>query len=232
MLFSPQIPLQLEPRRDSRFEDFVPGPNAAVLEAVRGVLDDPGSSLFLSGPESSGKTHLLNALCHAMRDSGRTAFYAGLKNMPAESQGTLEGLEGLDLVCVDDLHAVAGDTAWEAALFHLFNRIRELNGKLVVTSRARLSALPLGLPDLASRLAWGLRLQLQSMGDEDKLQVIHRHAASLGIELPEEVCTYLLKRGQRSLAGLLHTVELMQHAAFTAKRHITVPLAREILKRK
>jgi DnaA family protein len=165
-----------------------------------------------------------------MRDAGHTAFYAGLKNMPAAAQGTLEGLEDLDLVCVDDLHKVAGDAAWEDALFHLFNRIRGRNGRLVVTSRHRLSALSLNLPDLASRLAWGLRLQIQPLGEEDRLRVVCQHAASLGTELPEEVRNYLLKHGERSLAGLLQAVERMQHAAFTAKRRITVPLAREILK--
>ena len=67
MLFSPQIPLQLEPSRSDRFEDFVAGPNQNTLLAVQQLLDDPGSSLFLSGPEGSGKSHLLNALCHAAR---------------------------------------------------------------------------------------------------------------------------------------------------------------------
>jgi DnaA family protein len=230
VLFSPQIPLPLEPRRDSRFEDFVPGPNGAVLEAVRQVLHEPGATLFLSGPESSGKTHLLNALCHAARDSGRTAFYAGLRGMPAAAQGTLEGLEGLDLVCVDDLHEVAGERAWETALFHLFNRIRGTGAVLVVASRDRLSAMPLELPDLASRLGWGPRLQLQALDDTDKLAVICRHAAALGVELPGEVRKYLLERGPRNLADLLLAVERMQQAAFTAKRRLTVPLAREVLK--
>ncbi len=230
MLFSPQIPLQLEPHRDSRFEDFVAGPNGAVLEAVRQVPDEPGASLFLSGPEGSGKTHLLNALCLAMRESGRTAFYAGLKHLSPEAQETLEGLEGLDLVCVDDLQAVAGDEAWETALFHLFNRVRDTGAGLAVASRERLSALPLGLPDLASRLAWGLRLQLQALDDPDKLEVLRRHAASLGIELPPEVGKYLLERGPRNLAGLIAAVGRMQRAAFAAKRRITVPLAREVLR--
>ena len=73
MLFSPQIPLQLEPPRPDRFEDFVAGPNAAALEAVRPLLEETGASLFLSGPEGCGKSHLLNALCHAARERGRRA---------------------------------------------------------------------------------------------------------------------------------------------------------------
>jgi hypothetical protein len=47
MLFSPQIPLPLMPRRDSRFEDFVGGPNHAVVEALKHMRDEPGSHVFL-----------------------------------------------------------------------------------------------------------------------------------------------------------------------------------------
>ena len=59
MLFSPQIPLPLEPPRPDRFEDFVPGPNAAALEAAQHLLGEESSCLYLSGPAGSGKSHLL-----------------------------------------------------------------------------------------------------------------------------------------------------------------------------
>ena len=230
MLFSPQIPLQLEPRRDSRFEDFVSGPNHAVVEALKHMPAEPGSSIFLFGDEGSGKTHLLNALCYETRERQGRAFYLTLKRLPKEAIASLQGLEKLDLVCVDDLHVIAGDEAWEEALFHCFNRIREANGRLLVSSRKRLSALDLGLPDLASRLAWGLRLPLLPLADNDKLAVIDLHSNVLGLSLPEDVQQYLLKHHDRSMTALIQTVENLHQAALTNKRRITVPLAREVLK--
>ena len=230
MLFSPQIPLQLEPRRDSRFEDFVSGPNHAVVEALKHMPAEPGSSVFLFGDEGSGKTHLLNALCYETRERQGRAFYLTLKRLPKDAIASLQGLEKLDLVCVDDLHVIAGDEAWEEALFHCFNRIREANGRLLVSSRKRLSALDLGLPDLASRLAWGLRLPLLPLADNDKLAVIDLHSNALGLSLPEDVQQYLLKHHDRSMAALIQTVENLHQAALTNKRRITVPLAREVLK--
>ena len=230
MLFSPQIPLQLEPRRDSRFEDFVSGPNHAVVEALKHMPDEPGSSIFLFGGEGSGKTHLLNALCLDIRERQGRAFYLTLKRLPKDAIASLQGLEKLDLVCVDDLHVIAGDEAWEEALFHCFNRIREANGRLLVSSRKRLSALNLGLPDLASRLSWGLRLPLMPLEDHDKLAVISLHSNALGLSLPDDVQQYLLKHHDRSMAALIHTVEKLHQAALTNKRRITVPLAREVLK--
>ena len=230
MLFSPQIPLQLEPRRDSRFEDFVTGPNRAVVEALKHMPDEPGSCVFLFGGEGSGKTHLLNALCYETRERQGRAFYLTLKRLPKDAIASLQGLEKLDLVCVDDLHVIAGDEAWEEALFHCFNRVREANGRLLVSSRKRLSALNLGLPDLASRLAWGLRLPLMPLEDQDKLAVINLHSNALGFSLPEDVQKYLLKHHDRSMVALIQTVENLHQAALTNKRRITVPLAREVLK--
>lgn len=230
MLFSPQIPLQLMPRRDCRFDDYISGPNAAVVNALRQVTDEAGSHIFLFGPPGSGKTHLLNALCYEVRERHGRAFYLALKRLPKDAIASLQGLEEMDLVCVDDLHVIAGDEAWEEALFHCFNRIREANGRLVISSRDRLSALKLGLPDLGSRLAWGLRLQLLPLEDQDKLAVIKLHSDALGISLPDEVQRYLLKRHDRSMAALIKTVESLHRAALTSKRRITVPLAREVLK--
>jgi len=229
-LFSPQIPLQLEPRRAGRLDDFVAGPNRATLSAVRSIAREADASLYLYGPPGSGKSHLLNAACLDAREAGRSAFYLGLRRLAPEATRSLLGLEDVQLVCLDDVDAVAGQPAWEEALFHLINRLRASRGSLLVAARERLSALPLGLPDLASRLAWGLRMELQPLEDADKAEVMRRLAESLGVELPDEVTDYLLRHGQRGLASLLATVEKLQHAAFTDKRRITVPLAREVLR--
>lgn len=230
MLFSPQIPLQLMPQRDCRFDEFIAGPNVAVVEALKHVPDEPGSSIFLFGEQGSGKSHLLNALCFEIRERGGRAFYLALERLPKDAIASLEGLEKLDLVCVDDLHVIAGDKAWEEALFHCFNRIREARGRLVVSSNKRLSALELVLPDLASRLSWGLRLPLLPLEDKDKLAVINLHSNALGFGLPEDVQAYLLRNHDRSLAALIDTVEKLHQAALIHKRRITVPLAREVLK--
>jgi DnaA family protein len=232
VLFSPQIPLQLEPRRPDRFEDFVPGPNQNILFAIRQMLEEPGSSLFLSGPEGSGKSHLLNAFCHAARERGLGAFYIALKHLPDEAAAGLEGLQGLDLVCVDDLDSVAGKPVWEQALFRCFNEVRAANGRLVVSSHMNLSSLHFDLPDLQSRLAWGLRMKLRYPDDEGKLQVLQQRAQALGIELPLDVQRYLIKHSKRDMGSLLTLLEQLKDSAFVAKRRITVPLAREIISTK
>lgn len=227
MLFSPQIPLQLHPPRPDRFEDFVPGPNRAAVEALRELGAQPGGSLFLYGPPSSGKTHLLNALCVETRERAGVAWYIGLERLSPDASAGLSGLQGL--VCFDGLHAVAGERHWEEALFHCFNEVRAGGGQVVASSSVPLSGLEFALPDLASRMAWGVRLRLEPLGEAERLEVLRARAHSLDLDLPEEVRSFLLRRISRDLGSLLDALEKLHRAALADKRRITVPLARQVL---
>ena len=232
MTAAKQILLPLEGRLPARFEDFVPGSNSAVINALLELVDSGGQCLFLSGPPGSGKTHLLNAACNLANQQGRQSFYIAPGRLAVAAAAGLSNLDHVDLVCVDDIDQVVGQPAWEEALFHCFNRLRDHGGSLVASSNQRLSALDFGLPDLASRLAWGLRLQLQPLDDAGKAEAMERWAAAHDVVLSEEVRNYLLNRGSRSLASLLEKLEAVRVAALSGKRKITVPLAREVLRAK
>lgn len=231
MAESAQILLDLDPRRPDRFEDFVTGPNSAAVGAVRRLLDEPGQCLFLHGSRGSGKSHLLNALCHQARQAGLAAYCLALKHVPAGAAEGLAGLDGFDLVCIDDIDCVAGQRDWELALFSCFNAIRRANGRLLVSSAQPLKRLAFELPDLASRLAWGVRLPLHQPEEADRLHILQRRASSLQIDIPGEVFAYLLRHGQRDTASLIQALEELRAEAFSAKRRITVPLARRVLAR-
>ena len=229
MTSTAQILLPLEGRRPDRFEDFVAGPNGKVIAALQELLQSAGGCVFLRGAEGSGKTHLLNAAVNHAQSLGLGAFYMPLGQLPDTAAAGLGGLETMDLVCIDDVDRVAGQPAWEKALFNFFNRFRAEGGKLVVSSSQSLSAVQFKLPDLASRLAWGLRLQIEALDDGGKAAVLRSRSAALGIELPQDVSSYLLSRGSRNISVLLDNLEAIRLAALQGKRRITIPLAREVL---
>ena len=129
------------------------------------------------------------------------------------------------LVKAVDVDRAAGNPAWEGALFRCFNEIRASGGRLLVASREPLSSLEFDLPDLKSRLAWGVRLKLAAPDDEAKSAILRQRARSLHIELPDEVEAYVLRTSRRDMASLLAVVEGLKEAAFVTKRKITVPLA-------
>jgi len=226
---NPQILLPLEGRRPDRFEDFAGGPNQHVVLALQELLQGSGGCLLIRGPEGSGKSHLLNAACNHAQSRGQRAFYIALGRLPEEAADGLAGLEEMDLVCIDDIDRVAASLKWEHALFHLFNRLHDCHGRLVASSSRPLSSVPFQLPDLVSRLSWGLRLQLEPLDDNGKLEVLRRKAGALGIDLPADVAQYLINRKARNIVSLLDSFETVRLAALTAKRKITLPLARDAL---
>lgn len=227
MLFSPQIPLQLQPPREDRLEDFVPGNNQVAIDAIRSLSGSTSGSLFIYGPPSSGKSHLLSAACTAARSQGRQAWYIGLSRMKPGSSAALQGLKGL--VCFDDLHAVVGNGQWEEALFHCFNQALDDGGQIVVSSRQSMSALEFSLPDLASRVAWGTTIRLEPLSEDDRCRVLRNRARQLEVELPDEVLRFLIRRLERDLDSLLGALETLCRAALANKRRLTVPFAREVL---
>lgn len=224
-----QILLPLESRRPDRFEDYIPGPNSGLVAALQELVQASDACIFIRGSAGSGKTHLLNATCNLAQEVGLHAFYMALGNAPSSAAAGLSGLEEMDLVCFDDIDRVAGVPEWEGALFHLFNRLRAGRGRLVVSSTQPLSSLEFALPDLGSRLGWGLRLQIEPLDDRAKKELLQSKAAAQGIDLPADVAYYLLSRGSRNPASLVSNLDAVRVAALAAKRKITVPLAREVL---
>ena len=70
----------------------------------------------------------------AAERQGLTCAYLPLADSGQLAPAMLEGLESLDLIAVDDVHAIAGDRAWEHSLFTLFNRCREHGTRLLFSA--------------------------------------------------------------------------------------------------
>jgi len=85
------------------------------------------------------------------------------------------------------------------------------------------------LRDLASRLASGPTWKLQSMRDEDQLAALQLRSRWRGLELPDEVGQFLLRRTDRSSAALFALLDKLDQAALTAQRRLTVPFVKSVL---
>src|SRR4030067_2411305 len=128
-----QLPLGIVLRDNATFSNYVPGQNEEVLHTVQQTLRSGGEQfVYLWGTAGNGKTHLLHAACHEVSIRGLSPVYLPLAQRHELAPQMLEGLEQLDLVCLDDIQCIAGDEAWEGALFHLYNRLRESGHPLLV----------------------------------------------------------------------------------------------------
>jgi len=89
--------------------------------------------------------------------------------------------------------------------------------------------LPL-MPELRTRLGWGLVFQLQPLDDAEKRTALQRHAETLGFQLDPQVADYLLTRGARDMQSLLGVLEALDRFSLETRRPITLPLARQLLR--
>ncbi len=221
-----QIPLAVGLHAGYCFASFVPGPNGLVVQALRTLAGAGTGGCFLWGPAATGKTHLLQAAC---AERGADAIYLSLARIAGSGPQVLAGLEGIGLVCLDEVEAVLGDARWDLALFDLFNRIESSGGALAVAARQGPGAFTATLPDLRSRLAAGLVLQLRPVGDAERREALVRRAHLLGFPLRDEVCDFLLTRCSRDMHDLFDVLERLDHHTLAAKRPPTIPLLKEIL---
>jgi DnaA family protein len=224
-----QLALDLQLADYALFDTFYAGPNAAVMHAIELAAASPGQQVhWIWGAPGSGRSHLLQAAVAAAGEAGQACAWLPLA-MDDIEPSMLEGMGGLDLLCVDDVDTVAGDAAWERALFRVFEELRNNNGRLLVTASMAMPEAGIGLRDLASRLASGPTWKLQSMSDEDQLAALQLRSRWRGLELPDEVGQFLLRRTERSSTALFTLLDKLDQAALTAQRRLTVPFVKSVL---
>ena len=185
-------------------------------------------SIYLWGASGSGVSHLLQATCHHARLNDRQAQYLPLADlMDFPPRQLLEGLELLNLVCLDDIQVIAADGGWQEAVFHLFNRIRDRGGRLLIGADSPPAQLDDVLPDLTSRLGWGPVFQLATLDDEQKSQVIQFRADRRGMHFDDDPARYLVTRSGRSMVELMERLNQLEQLAVDEKRKLTIPFLKK-----
>ena len=225
-----QLPLPLAFNPEHGFEEFHPGGNAEAVNHLRLAAQGLGEPfIYLWGKAGLGKTHLLHACCREAHRGGLCVSYIPLNIVQEYGSEVLEGLEEQELVCLDDLDAVAGTESWEQALFELFNRMRDSGHRLIISAQKPPTETDFTLPDLKTRFSWGLTLCLRDFSDNDKIQALSLQARLRGLEIPPTVGRFLLSNCRRDLPGLMALLEQLDRATLAAKRKLTIPFVKSFL---
>lgn len=223
----PQLTLPLDTAPTTSFDSFhVDEHNRITRDAVqafvRGEFDD--MQMYLWGSAGTGKSHLLTAACDAYNRQGYRIAY-----LPGElinHAGSLEKMERFDLLCIDDLQRL--DHAAEVDLFHLINRCRASGTQLIVTADRKVDELGLSLPDLQTRLAWGLVFHLKPMSEQGLREAFRKEIEWRSLLASEEVLGYVLKRFPRRMNILKQVVDTLDEVSLMEQRRITVPLIKRV----
>ncbi|OOZ34760.1 DnaA regulatory inactivator Hda [Solemya velesiana gill symbiont] len=225
-----QLALGISLRESASLENFVPGGNVQVISHLRHCTDGSGEQfLYIWGPEGSGKSHLLQAACQYADKLGKAAAYIPLGQAEMFEPEILADLDFMNLVCLDDVESVAGNKAWESALFHLFNRLRDQGVSLITTAGQAPLNLDVDLPDLRSRLSWGLSYQLRPLRDDEKIQALIDGANRRGLTMSWDTGNYILRHVPRDMASLQRLIEHLDKGSLEAQRRLTIPFVKSLL---
>jgi DnaA family protein len=227
---SKQLALAIQPNDEITLANFSWASNALLEQQLQALLSFSGERfLYLWGMPGSGKSHILQASCQAFNSTNR-ASYLPLALLKDWGVQVLENLDEQTLICIDDIHLIAGCPLFEEGLFHLYNRIRENeNALLILSGRYAPANMPIKLPDLRSRLSGGLVMQLNELNDDEKIEVLIRHANQRGFELTTTVAQFLINRFSRNMHNLYAILKQLDESSLAARRKITIPFVKAAL---
>lgn len=224
------------------FDSFIDSPATAFAVASARSLardaDPPGSSLFISGPAGTGKTHLLMAMGNEALHSGIDSLFLSCKlwNDRLESTTLDNALQWAQdvasnrLLLVDDVDFLNGKPRGQEILYQVYNELRDRGGRLAMTSRARPNELEKTEAFLVSRLQWGLTAELNPPGDDALERILLKLAADCGMELPESVARFMIQRLPRDFTSLREAVDRINRESLAQKKKVSQALVKSALK--
>lgn len=225
-----QLVLSIQQHYQTSLNDFCWNNNPLLAETIASLETQENKFYYFWGDAGLGKSHLLQGCCQRLDQKGLSCAYLPLKVLQQWGPETLHGMENQALVAIDDIDTIANDYAWEEALFHLFNRIRDnKHSILLISGEYSPLASSIRLADLRSRLAWGLVFHLEDLDDEQKVMVLQKQAQKRGFDLPDAVALFLIKRCTRNMHNLSAKLEQLDAASLAAQRKITIPFVKEVL---
>ncbi len=212
------------------FDSYLPGRNhLAVEHIIRQASGRESNNIFLWGASGVGKSHLLQAACHLAGQHKLTSVYIPFGRADEFVPDMLDNLDVLDLVSIDDVDAIAGQAAWEHAVFNLFNQLKAAATPLLMSARTNPVVSAIMLEDLRSRFVGDHVYHLQSLDDGGKKQALQLRADYRGFEIPDEVADYLLSHIPRDVPGILSWLDRLDDSTLIAQKKLTVPFVRELL---
>jgi len=218
-----QLVLDIAPPPRPTLVNFVPGRNVELLQTLSNIVtgQERERLIYLWGGTGSGKSHLLRAIAGiCKRSKMRVAHFEC-------APGTdFTGGAAADCVIVDDVDRLGA--AAQVSLFNLYNIVRDEGYAFILASGPAAPAQLKMRADLISRLGWGLVYQVHELTDEEKIKVMKSHAANRGLDLPQEICEYLLRHAPRDLPSLMAILDALDSYSLASQRKITVPLVREL----
>ena len=227
------------------FETFVVGSsNQFAHAAALAVAEQPSKSynpLFLYGGVGLGKTHLMQAIGHAIkqRNPATRLTYVSAEKFTNEVIAAVrfdrmssfrDRFRTMDVLLVDDIQFIAAKERTQEEFFHTFNALYDQQKQIVISSDCPPKEISSIEERLRSRFEWGLIADIQSPDLETKIAILQKKAESEHAKLDDDVTEYIarsIKSNIRELEGAL--IRLLAFTSLTGAE-LNISTAQQVLK--
>lgn len=227
------------------FGSFVVGScNQFAHAASLAVAQAPGKTynpLYLYGGVGLGKTHLMHACGHAIkqRSPHLTLCYLSSERFMNELINAIrydktpnfrEKYRSVDVLLIDDIQFMAGKERTQEEFFHTFNTLYEQQKQIVISSDCPPREIPTLEERLHSRFEWGLIADLEPPDLETKVAILKRKAETMGVAIPDEVAFFIATRVKNNVRELEGSLIRLLAISSLRGRSISEDLARDAIR--
>lgn len=199
------------------YDSFVVGScNQFAHAASKAVAEAPGRTynpLFIYGGVGLGKTHLMHACGHAIkqRNPHLNLCYLSSERFMNELISAIrydktptfrEKYRSVDVLLMDDVQFMAGKERTQEEFFHTFNTLYDQQKQIVISSDCPPREIPTLEERLHSRFEWGLIADIEPPDLETKVAIINRKAENMGVTIPDDVALFIATRVKNNIREL------------------------------
>lgn len=206
------------------FETFIVGKgNELAHAAAQAVASRPGEAynpLFIYGGVGLGKTHLLQAIGHAMlkTNSATKILYVSSEKFTNEFVSAIKSgktkdfkdrYRNVDLLLIDDIQFIGGKEQTQEEFFHTFNELHQQGKQVVLSSDRPPKAIPALEDRLRSRFEWGMIADISHPDLETRSAILQAKTQEKKFPLSAELINLVAATVQsniRELEGALNKI--------------------------
>jgi chromosomal replication initiator protein len=230
------------------FDLFVIGSsNRFAHAAALAVAEAPAQAynpLFIYGGTGLGKTHLLQAIGHYVRQHSRrlttryvtsetfmNEFIDAVRDRGARIEGFKRRYRNYDVLLVDDIQFIEGKERIQEEFFHTFNSLYEGGAQIVLSSDRPPREIATLEERLRSRFEWGLLTDIQAPDLETRIAILRKRVETEGIAIEDpEVLTFIAGRVSANIRELEGALTRVVAFSSLTDRPLTVDLAEDVLR--